>query len=742
MHLRAGAKDWSQARVSELRTWEDFREAFKETFMTRDDVSTRWTRMTARRQDRGEPIARYFHAKVKLCSSLGLTFREEKFEVLSGLWSRELCKVVMPAPQYTLDGLLYDLLYYDKCLKSQKVEPSHNYSNNSNRETTLGKGRPSTSTTHNNEGNKSRDGKVKSDSRGKSVTSEQQNGERTCFNCKKPGHLIRDCPEELRIPPCYKCHQKGHISRNCTSEGSVDKRSEINRESTTRLYRCEVFKNSEGGAECTIRATRVLQEQFPMLPARTELKAFGPPEFVVTSVGVISAGVVIDDVELEDVTLRIVPDDAKSMDVLMFPTQCEPPASMLASAENEYAVAEKQLLVRGEVSSVPMVEQKSTSEEEFLCDTVNVGEDQPPAVRQDLIRLLIEFRDCVSTSLYDLGCAKDAVMDIKVPEDATPVQCIVTETQSAYAGLVLLVRKKTGESRLFVDFRRLNAITERVHFPLPNIDDHLAQIRDSSLFVVSDLAHGYLQLPIARSARHKTAIITPEETVEYTRMVFGLMNGPAYFSKAMHKALGLLRDNVALFYLDDILIPGNSWDDLKPKLRLVLEALRKAGLTIKLAKCCFLFSRVSYLGHEISARGIESGQHKVAAIGEFPRPKNVHEITEPISRLLRANEPFIWSESQQTAFEELIRKLTESPILQTFNPRAETELHTDASALGSAGMLMQKDKKSKLRLVLVEERASQNVIIIAVNLNSNIPFTVITDCQALCYLITQKTLNP
>lgn len=105
-------------------------------------------------------------------------------------------------------------------------------------------------------------------------------------------------------------------------------------------------------------------------------------------------------------------------------------------------------------------------------------------------------------------------------------------------------------------FRTLNQVTERVHFPLPNIDDHLVQIRDSPLFIVLDLAHGCLQKPLSDEAREKTAIITPEETAEFTRMVFGLMNRPAFFSKAMHRTLGPLRDNVVLFYLDDILIPG------------------------------------------------------------------------------------------------------------------------------------------------------------------------------------------
>ncbi|KAK9692561.1 Reverse transcriptase (RNA-dependent DNA polymerase) [Popillia japonica] len=102
-----------------------------------------------------------------------------------------------------------------------------------------------------------------------------------------------------------------------------------------------------------------------------------------------------------------------------------------------------------------------------------------------------------------------------------------------------------------------------------------------------DLVHGYLQMPLNEEARAKTAFITPDETGEFTRAIFGLMNAPFYSSKLMQLAMGPLRGQVALFYLDDILIPGKDWTDLMTILQMVLEALRKAKLTIKLSKCEF-----------------------------------------------------------------------------------------------------------------------------------------------------------
>lgn len=270
----------------------------------------------------------------------------------------------------------------------------------------------------------------------------------------------------------------------------------------------------------------------------------------------------------------------------------------------------------------------------------------------------------------------------------------------------------------------------------------------------------YRKTPEFSRAGLFTAIITSEETAEFTRMIFGLMNGPAFFQRPCTKHSAPCEIRVVLLYLDDILIPGKSWTDLQPKLKLVFEALRKAGLTIKLAKCRFLYSRVSYLGHDISANGIEPGMSKVVAIRGFPAPRNVHEvrhylgltsyfrkfvprfaqIAEPLNNLLKNN---------------VTSKLTEQPVLQTFNPQAETELHTDASAAGLAAMLMQKDATVTIRLVYaISRRTSEpernyhssklellSIVWAVARLRpmlANIPFTDVSDCQALSFLSTRR----
>jgi len=68
-----------------------------------------------------------------------------------------------------------------------------------------------------------------------------------------------------------------------------------------------------------------------------------------------------------------------------------------------------------------------------------------------------------------------------------------------------MVRKKTGDWRFCIDFRRLNAETVQDSYPLPRIEDLLTELQGAKWFSAVDASAGYWQIELEESAKQKTA---------------------------------------------------------------------------------------------------------------------------------------------------------------------------------------------------------------------------------------------
>lgn len=96
-------------------------------------------------------------------------------------------------------------------------------------------------------------------------------------------------------------------------------------------------------------------------------------------------------------------------------------------------------------------------------------------------------------------------------------------------------------------------------------------------------------------AKTKTSFITPTKKEQFEHMVFGLINVPYKFSRLIQKVMHHLQQKVAKWYLDDIFIPAKSFEEIKVRLRKVLEAVQEENFTLKLEKCYFGYEEVTYL---------------------------------------------------------------------------------------------------------------------------------------------------
>ena len=108
---------------------------------------------------------------------------------------------------------------------------------------------------------------------------------------------------------------------------------------------------------------------------------------------------------------------------------------------------------------------------------------------------------------------------------------ILRPALSNWAFPIVVVKKKNGEKRLCGDFRKLNGITKRDTFPLPDITDLLESFIDAKIFSTLDLLKAFNQIGMANGSDNKVTLVTPFGTYSYRVMPFGITNGPATFSQ-------------------------------------------------------------------------------------------------------------------------------------------------------------------------------------------------------------------
>lgn len=200
---------------------------------------------------------------------------------------------------------------------------------------------------------------------------------------------------------------------------------------------------------------------------------------------------------------------------------------------------------------------------------------------------------------------------------------------------------------------------------------------------------------------------------QMTHLPFGLKSASSYFSRIMAKVLGGLEQNV-LVYIDDILIYDKTFENHLNSIRKVLTRFREFNLKASPKKCVFAKREITFLGHKINKENYSPGDSNTTAVQNFPIPKNAKEvkrfvgmvgffrkfipnfatIAEPLTRLTRKDEKFLWGAEQQTAFAQLRDTLLKRPILGYPDYDRPFHIFTDASSVAQAGALMQEDKTS------------------------------------------------
>ncbi|CAI5485195.1 unnamed protein product [Closterium sp. Yama58-4] len=196
----------------------------------------------------------------------------------------------------------------------------------------------------------------------------------------------------------------------------------------------------------------------------------------------------------------------------------------------------------------------------------------------------------------------------------------------------------------------------------------LNQLYGATVFSKLDLRSGYCQSKMADNSIHKMALRTRYGFYGYLVMPFGLCNTPATFQAEMNHIVRPMMGEYVVVYLDDILIYSKNNERVE-HLGRVLEIRQKNKFYVKLSKSDFALKKVQFLGHMLSAEGIQVDPRTIKAVKKWKVPGYVKElqqflgfanyynrfvpqyakITAPLIDLLKKDTPFKWDTPHQQA---------------------------------------------------------------------------------------------
>ena len=373
-----------------------------------------------------------------------------------------------------------------------------------------------------------------------------------------------------------------------------------------------------------------------------------------------------------------------------------------------------------------------------LKENVELGEQLNEKEKEIVYSMLMETQGVMSKSENDIGTALVHPHTIELTNDtpiwqkprkfADPInaeidrQCkellslnIIEHSDSQWSSPIVPVRKKDGQLRMCVDYRKVNSVTKTEKFPMPNLTDCIYSVSNTKLFTKLDLVKGYYQVLLDEDSRQYTAFSTPTNHYQFRTLSFGLKNSGIAFQKNMQQILSEYSSNNVLIYIDDILIMSDSFQEHLHLVQKVLDTLDNSGIKIKVGKCEFFRTEITFLGHIVNTQGITKSPEYIDKVSNYPKPTTTTElrqflglvnfqrkfvdqcsvIARPLTELTGGpkNKKLVWTKEMEDAFEGLKERIAREVTLSypDYSDGAEMlELFVDASGVGAGGCLVQK----------------------------------------------------
>jgi Reverse transcriptase (RNA-dependent DNA polymerase) len=214
--------------------------------------------------------------------------------------------------------------------------------------------------------------------------------------------------------------------------------------------------------------------------------------------------------------------------------------------------------------------------------------------------------------LYNIS--EDELLVFRKFLDENLAKGFIRTSVSPVASLVLFAKKPGGGLCFCVDYCTLNTITIKNHYPLPLIQEILAWLSRAKIYTKLDVIAVFNRIRIAEKQEYLTAFNIHYGLYETLVIPFGLSNVPAIFQACINEVLHPYLDVFCTAYIDDILVYSDDLTSHRQYVRLVIEALRDAGLQLDIKKYEFEVTEITYLGMIVSTDNMRMDPAKVTAI--------------------------------------------------------------------------------------------------------------------------------
>jgi hypothetical protein len=178
------------------------------------------------------------------------------------------------------------------------------------------------------------------------------------------------------------------------------------------------------------------------------------------------------------------------------------------------------------------------------------------------------------------------------------------------------------------DYRQLNRNTVCDSHPLPRIDDILNDYAKGRVWATIDMMNSFFQMRMHPSDIPLMAVLTPFGLFKWMVMPMGLKNAPAIHQHRVMAALRPWIGKICHIYLDDIVIWSDTVEEHIANVCIILNALQEASLYCNPHKTKLFQLEIMFLGHRISAHGIEADSSKADRIVNWPRPCSAKEVRQ------------------------------------------------------------------------------------------------------------------